>query len=155
MKQYGKPLDDTRLKHMIGVAEYMYKKAPSYNLDPEEMYLLGLLHEIGYIQGHEDNYTEYSDKLFEKIGLISKKGKAFRVACKMNNQVPNFTMDWGKKSYRMRYLLYEADMHITSSGKLVDYDKRLQDIYEGYSDNGVFERCQEIIKWLELNKKED
>lgn len=31
---------------MQGVAEYMYRNASKYGLNPEEMYILGLVHDI-------------------------------------------------------------------------------------------------------------
>ena len=35
--------------HMIGVAEYMRERAKDYGLNPDIMYAVGLLHDIGYI----------------------------------------------------------------------------------------------------------
>ncbi|MBR0384343.1 MAG: HD domain-containing protein [Eubacteriaceae bacterium] len=51
-------ISEERIRHMHGVAEFMYKRAKDYKLDAEEMYLLGLLHDIGYIQGFEEGHGE-------------------------------------------------------------------------------------------------
>lgn len=132
----------------------MYTCAPKYNLKPDEMYMLGILHDIGFINddSNENNYTEYGDDLLERIGLISKKGKSFRHIIKLNNTVPDFIMDWKKASHRMRYLLYEAEMNVSSSGKIIDYDRRLQNLYEVY-DEEIYEKGKAIVEWLEKNKK--
>ena len=47
-----RPIDGNRLLHILGVAEYMYTKATDYNLDPDEMYLIGILHDIGFINDY-------------------------------------------------------------------------------------------------------
>lgn len=44
-----------KILHMWGVAEYMYQNASKYELKPDKMYVLGLLHDIGYIKGKQDH----------------------------------------------------------------------------------------------------
>ena len=52
-------INNNKKMHMFGVAEFMYTEAPKYGLNPEEMYVLGLLHDVGYIfddwHNHEEN----------------------------------------------------------------------------------------------------
>lgn len=150
----NRPIDGNRLLHSLGVAEYMHSKAKTYNLDPDEMYIIGILHDIGFINDYstDHNYQEYGDKLLEKIGLTSEKGLIIRDIIKLNNSVPDFTMDWNDEICKIRYLLYEADMRISSTGKLVDYDRRLQNLYEYYDDDDIFEKGKSIISWLESNQ---
>ena len=150
-----RPIDGNRLLHILGVAEYMYTKATDYNLDPDEMYLIGILHDIGFINDYSDdsNYQEYGDEILKKIGLTSKKGKLIRDIIKLNNSVPDFKMDWNNKIHRIKYLLYEADMSISSVGRQVSYDGRLQNLYEYYDDDDIFEKGKAIVEWLEQNIK--
>ena len=51
-QQIQKMIPDNRMEHMHGVAEYCYKHATDdfYKLDRTHMYILGLLHDCGYIQ---------------------------------------------------------------------------------------------------------
>ena len=63
----AKRIDDNRIKHMHGVAEYMYNNAEKYGLNKEQMYVLGLLHDIGYVKekaGHEQYGGDLLDDLF-------------------------------------------------------------------------------------------
>ena len=46
---FNKKINENKKKHMFGVAQFMYEQVPKYNLNPEEMYILGLFHDIGYI----------------------------------------------------------------------------------------------------------
>ncbi len=52
-------INNNKKMHMFGVAEFMYIEAPKYGLKSDEMYVLGLLHDIGYIydgwHNHEEN----------------------------------------------------------------------------------------------------
>ena len=84
-----RPIDGNRLLHILGVAEYMYTKATDYNLDPDEMYLIGILHDIGFINDYstDANYQDYGDEILKKIGLTSKKGKLVRDIIKLNKQM--------------------------------------------------------------------
>lgn len=150
-----RPIDGNRLLHILGVAEYMYTKATDYNLDPDEMYLIGILHDIGFINDYstDANYQDYGDEILKKIGLTSKKGKLVRDIIKLNNSVPDFKMDWNNKIHRIKYLLYEADMSISSVGRQVSYDGRLQNLYEYYDDDDIFEKGKAIVEWLEQNIK--
>ena len=45
---FNEKINENKKKHMFGVVQFMYEQAPKYNLNPEEMYTLGLLHDIGY-----------------------------------------------------------------------------------------------------------
>ncbi len=60
-----KPIDTNQEAHMIGVAENMYHHANKYGLDPEEMYLIGLLHDIGYISRSKEGHEQYGATLIK------------------------------------------------------------------------------------------
>lgn len=50
---------------MHSVAEYMYRNAKKYDLNPEEMYILGLIHDIGYLKDRLDHEV-HGARLLEK-----------------------------------------------------------------------------------------
>ena len=59
-------ISENRMAHMHGVAEFMYEHAPLFRLNPDVMYILGLLHDIGYVHGkhlHEVHGTDCSAHL--------------------------------------------------------------------------------------------
>lgn len=56
------------MAHNIGVAEYMRENAEKYGLPADEMYVMGLLHDIGYIKQHK-GHEEYGAELLETMGL--------------------------------------------------------------------------------------
>lgn len=47
----SKVITEGRIHHMHGVAEFMYNHAQEHKLMPDQMYFLGLIHDIGYING--------------------------------------------------------------------------------------------------------
>ena len=44
-------------------------------------------------------------------------------------------------------------MSISSVGRQVSYDGRLQNLYEYYDDDDIFEKGKAIVEWLEQNIK--
>ena len=146
------PIGEDRVRHMSNVAAYMYEKAPDYNLNPEYMYVLGLIHDIGYIDEGE-NHAQYGSQLLYDIGLRDTDNFSFNTMIANHSSVPDFEMDWNNEEHRMKYLLYEADMRINSTGKLVDYDRRLEDIYTRYGDSERIDICTEVVNWLQKYEK--
>lgn len=57
-----------KMAHCVGVAEYMRDNADKYSLNKDEMYVLGLLHDIGYLNGRK-NHEENGYELLECMGL--------------------------------------------------------------------------------------
>ena len=58
---------------MIAVAEYMRENAYKYSLDKDLMYVLGLLHDIGYLKGrigHEKYGYEMMQNIFGDTDYI-------------------------------------------------------------------------------------
>lgn len=55
-------INKNRGLHMFCVANYMYQNAEKYNLDKNETYLLGLMHDISYLideKNHEEIDGEF------------------------------------------------------------------------------------------------
>lgn len=146
-----KVIQDGRMKHMHGVAEYMRNNAEKYGLNLYCMYIVGLLHDIGYINGkasHEENGANMllSLKVLEKYcDIIRFHGKTpeeykaiFRCS---DDEIPKELI-----------LLWEADMHVDQSGEDVGYEARLTDIGNrlGFLSE-AYRICDETINWLKSN----
>lgn len=143
-----KRIDDDRMKHMHGVAEYAYAHAEEYGLDVELMYILGLLHDIGRIRGgknHEKNGAElmawcgyiYANQILYHGYTPSKYFEKFGKDADINGTL---------------VLLWEADLMVDTKGNLVGFDARLEDIGKRYgTDSDIYAGVAEKIKWLKAN----
>lgn len=150
-KEYNTVISKDRIAHMHGVAEYMYAHAADYKLDPEEMYILGLLHDIGYIQGFKEGHEQYgAEMLFQKLPL---RGLSMKCCIERHSQIPQ-SFSWNSELCRKQYLLLEADMKIDGKGRYAGYNGRLKDIAERYgSESEVYKKCAKLIDWL-INNEE-
>lgn len=141
-------LSDERIRHMHGVAEYMYKHAKEYNLNPDEMYLLGLLHDIGYIINNKEH---------EVIGarFLEEQGYKYSDIISWHGVTPQDYMrlrDVDSVCNDLK-LLWKADMSVNCNGLEVSYDKRLFEIGLRHGFDGVqYRKAKEAIEWL---KEED
>ncbi len=129
-----------RISHMHGVAEYMYKNANKYNLDKNKMYVVGLLHDIGYLFGKK-NHAQSGAELMSALGFehsvdISKHGDIPK-----DNEMNDILK-----------LLLEADLMVGPNGNLLGYNARLADIGErlGYNSE-AYMIAKETIHWLVNN----
>lgn len=116
-----------KMAHMIGVAEYMRERACDYGLDPNVMYTLGLLHDIGYLEGqaaHEKTGADILAKLGaneEAITAIANHGKN-PYDIKTDEISPMFV------------LLLEADMSVDTRGYRVGFKGRTQDMIRRFGE---------------------
>ena len=153
-----------KLHHMGMVAEYMRVRAKDYGLDPEIAYVIGLLHDVGYIVGRKNHATVGADllnnmnipfcyteavrlhgvspyRLFEPTGipveiLRDREAVAFEdIAPEVRNN-------------RMLTLLLEADMRVDKNGNLVGFDKRKADLFYRYSDHDIQKNITETIQYV-------
>lgn len=139
-------ISEDRIKHMHGVAEYMYRNANKYGLNPEEMYILGLLHDIGYLRGkldHEVNGAKVSMKSdYKYSSLISWHGTTpldyMRLRDCSIEDIPKELI-----------LLWEADLSVNSLGYEVSFNERLKDIGLRYGFDSIqYRLAKEKITWL-------
>lgn len=66
-------ISNERIAHMHGVAEWMYEHAVEYGCEnKDEMYFLGLIHDIGYLYGSKE---EHEQKSAELLGLDTYYGR--------------------------------------------------------------------------------
>lgn len=120
-------ISSDRKKHIFAVAELLknYALTNGYNsFQAEELYTLGLLHDIGYEFAKEEDYINHN-----KIGgeILKKQGYKFWREVYYHGEVDI--------KYKSEYLdlLNWADMHIDSSGNYVSFDERLEEISKRYN----------------------
>lgn len=137
-KNYIIPVD--RVSHMHMVAEYMYAHADEYGLMPEDMYILGFVHDIGYVGGEKDHEVN-GGMLLANLGLSVENA--------------DIIINHGKELSKLKEvppalsLLAEADMHIDSRGDLVSFEERLKDIISRHGkDSKAYKISKSNIEWL-------
>ena len=138
-----------RIQHMHGVAEYMYEHAEDYGLNKDRMYVLGLLHDIGYVNRKEEHEVNGA-RLLQKVGYVdinavSWHGSALYDAERlMGHEIPA----------ELR-LLVEADLKVDLGGELVGYEKRLEGVAERHGIESIAYRiCRENVEWLNEHNKQ-
>ena len=114
-------ITNNKLKHCKTVAEYMYIHADERLVDKEDMYTLGLLHDIGYLFGKEGH---------NKSGGKHLRSQGYKYWCEVYF---HGSVGVEYKSYELD-LLNKADMMVNKEGKLVGYDERLKDIKARYGE---------------------
>ena len=135
-----------RILHMHGVAEYMFRNADQYGLDPEKMYLLGLLHDIGYMYG-TDHHEEMGAELTEKHGyrdadLIRWHGVLPEEYMRLKQCRPD-------RIPKELLLLWEADLRVDHKGQDVGFERRLEEIRRSLGeDSKAYQDCVRKTKWL-------
>ena len=142
-----------KMAHNIGVAEYMRENAEKYGLPADEMYVMGLLHDIGYIKQHK-GHEEYGAELLETMGLKPR----YVYAIKYHGLNPDFIktlpykdfdFDTAYKTYPELVLLYEADMSINARGYRVGFDDRLRDIGNRYGfDSTAYHNAAATVQYV-------
>ncbi len=143
-------IPENRLRHMQGVAKYMYENASKYNLDNQKMYTIGLLHDIGYIKGDAKDHEVYGANLLNDI---------FECDNKYVNAIRNHALT--ANEYTTKYnckisdipkevlLLWEADLNVNAEGDCVGFDKRLEDIGNRHGFGSVaYINAKERVEFL-------
>ena len=131
-----------KMAHTIGVAEYMRENAAKYGLDGDIMYVAGLLHDIGYLNGrmgHESAGLE----ILNKMG-VTDQHILFAVA---NHGKNLYEVEKGVAAVQninnlLEYcpeivLMCEADMSVNAQGYRVGFKDRLEDIGRRYGKDGI------------------
>ena len=109
-------INNDRLNHIFEVAKLMKEKAELIGLDKEEMLTLGMLHDIGYEFGKNNDHNFVGFQILDKQNYKYAKEVLYH-GCP-NCEYQSKALD----------LLNFADMHIDKSGKYVSYEQRLEDI---------------------------
>ena len=141
-----------RMMHSYGVAMYMYDHALDFGLEPDEMFFLGLNHDIGYVE-EKKNHEERGAELLESI--IGDRTE-LTDAIYWHGSTPYEYMNEENTGEfgipKPLVLLWRADMTISSKGEEVGYDKRLGGILERYGRNSdAYMVCKTTITWLKTH----
>ena len=133
-------MDNDRLKHSYAVANKMIelgKEKSLSEIELQELFLLGYLHDIGYEFGINENHNVIGGNLL--------KGSNYKYWQEVYyHGIPN-------SEYKSLYLdiLNTADMMIDKYGNDVGFDKRLDDIKNRYGENSIqYKNCVKIINEL-------
>lgn len=154
-----------KMAHNVGVAEYMAENAPKYNLDPNEMYLIGLLHDIGYINGRE-GHEESGASLIMDTFKVNKNSDSHI----FTNNKALFAIRWHgtdpnqleienrdinmyiRQDHPELFLLYEADMNVGIDGFRIGFRKRLEDFKKRYGEDSIaYKTARNTVKYVTLN----
>ena len=133
-------MDNDRLKHSYAVANKMVEIGKSKNLNDnelEDLFLLGLVHDIGYQFGKNEDHNIVGGNILKNNNYKYYKEVYY-------HGIPN-------SEYKSLYLdiLNTADMMIDKYGNDVGFDKRLEDIKSRYGeDSSVYLKCIELINEL-------
>ena len=154
-------IQKTRMLHMYGVAELMFNYYDVFEckyLSREECYLLGLVHDIGYINGKE-NHEYYGCEILADVlnfgnnSVISKCIEGHGMTPMRYKEVYNIPDD---EIMGELILLWWADMNVESdgehAGEIVGFQNRLEGLKQRYgSKSDIYNDCKETIDWL-MNK---
>lgn len=130
-------IDENRIKHIMAVARVMKANAKKFGLDEEEMFTLGMLHDVGYEFGDGENHHVIGAKILQKQGY------------KYFMEVLYHGMPTDKYSSKALDLLNFADLSVTRKGEVVGFVERLQDIKSRRGeDSPHYKNCKLVIDGL-------
>ncbi len=128
--------DEKRLSHLLGVANLMKSHAREFDLDENEMFLLGFLHDVGYLFCDDDH---------ERVGGNFLREQGYKYWKEVENH--------GKvncKASSAQKLLNWCDMHVDLNGKFVTFEERLNDIAKRRGQNSLaYQKAEKIIEDLQ------
>lgn len=137
-----------KMAHCIGVAEYMRDNAEKYGLDKNEMYAVGLMHDIGYLEGRV-GHEMTSCEILQGLGV--KDDVLFAI---VNHGTSPYAVEDKKGRHLLEVcptlvLLYEGDMSVNAQGYRVGFDKRLEDIGDRYGYNHIaYQTASETVNYV-------
>ena len=136
---------NNRAIHSLSVAKLMAKFSHLINRHPEDMFLLGYIHDIGYaIGGENSNHNLYGGKLLMQNNYPYSK------------EILNHGIITDYNSDELT-LLNICDMSVNSKGEIVTFENRKKDIAERYGINSKeiqkFDALRTKIEKTEIYKK--
>lgn len=152
-----KHLNSIKVAHSVGVAEYMRENASKYYLNGDCMYIVGLLHDIGYMIQKKNHPILGATMIAD---LLSNNGDSKELEAEVLNHKFLFAIqNHGKDPYELLkehrdlpaelLLLYEADMSVNKTGHRVGFVKRLEDVGSRYGfESPQYKVAVNIVKWI-------
>lgn len=140
-------INQYKLSHMIGVAEWMRERASAYEVDEDVAYFIGLNHDIGYLRGRS-GHEKYGGTLLWSMGVNSDICNAIahhdqnpyklisNGECSLDDITPEYV------------LLLEADLSVDARGYKVGFDRRLKDIKSRYKDDCNMDDLLDTIEFV-------
>lgn len=133
-------MDEGRLKHSYTVATKMVEIGRKKNLSDkqiEELFALGLNHDIGYEFGPGNVHGEVGAEILKRSGY--KFWQEVYYHGKADSEYESMYLD----------ILNAADMSVDSKGNDVGVDKRLKDIKSRYGEeSNVYQCCIKLVNKL-------
>ena len=131
-------IDENRFKHSLAVAHKMVNIGKNYGLDKSDLdnlFLLGMVHDIGYEFGNNINHAYFGGNLLMKNGYYHWSEVA-------HHGDPLYVHD-----SLYLHILNAADMQIDSKGQDVGYEGRLDDISARYGvEHEVYKNAKLMIE---------
>ena len=133
---WGKYMDEDRLKHSLAVARKMVQIGKEYNLDEDELhdlFLLGFNHDIGYEYEENSNHGYIGGEILKRNNY--KYWKEVYYHGSINEEYTSLFLK----------ILNKADMQIDKYGNDVGYEKRLEDIKRRYGEESQVYKSVKIL----------
>ena len=150
-----KPLPDYVIAHSVGVAKFMAEWAslhPKEMLMPDEMYILGLLHDIGkiYPTNFDMNTGKEKPGVYQNIydGHAEKGGSLLSdLGFHCAKEVLHHGKDVDSYFFSVKLLLLNlADLSVNGEGKVISIKERMEDIGVRYgTDSKQYKHCISVI----------
>jgi putative nucleotidyltransferase with HDIG domain len=145
---FFKPINRYKLSHLNGVAVHMAENASRYGVSQKKAYVVGLLHDVGYISGRAGHEQHGADILYP-MGLSEEFVNAIK-----NHGTDPYKLK-KEELTPMLLALYDGDMSVDKDGKDVGYRKRLEDIEARYGrDSVAYETASHTVQFLRQYEKE-
>ncbi len=157
-------ISNERVAHMGGVARVMYNAWGMfdlhYNYSRDAAYMIGLIHDMGYMHGKEDHelngskiFEEFDTGIADIIRLHGKTPEEVLKLLEMHYDTNIYKYEPGDYIPAEIVLLWFADMMVESSGDkaghIVGFEKRLEGIKSRYGENShAYKVCSEQIQFL-------
>lgn len=142
-----KMITPSRWQHILGVArkckEFVGKFKPCDNKFAEDMFLLGMLHDIGYeFMENNASHAHVGGEILKRVGYKYWK----EVALHGNETVKNMSDEL--------FILNCADMSIGPNGESFSFDERLEEIALRFGkDTDAYKKCGIEINNLRMDKR--
>lgn len=111
-----------KMAHIIRVAEKMKELSTQFGLDGDEMYVVGFLHDIGYLNGRV-GHENYGADMLQKMGLSDRY-----VSIIKNHGADVSTLDDALLADPVFALLMREDYEVGTKGHLVSRQERIDEI---------------------------
>lgn len=150
-------LKESILRHSIGVAEFMAEWAtthPERGYGPDEMYVLGLLHDIGKIYPivrETDDGIEVDDSVKNPYKGHGRKGADLleRLGFIYSKEVRHHGHPEDPYYSCKLMLLNLADMSVDGTGQVIPVERRLRSIKRRYGDDSEeYAHAEQIVRQL-------